>query len=151
MEEITPIDNEQLRDEYQSKGFGTCGPAIVAVMFNLTIKDVIDNWTQLYRGYCSLGELKRELEKYGWNSALVPSTNKRAIALPDGADQAVCMIEWKQKYSKWPIYEKNTHFVFLRKTDNGTRVFCNSAGWIDLDSKPIKDYLHKGKSRKYLV
>ena len=151
MEEITPIDNDELRDSYQSRGFGTCGPAVVAVMFNRTVQDIIDNWSQLYRGFCSFKELQLELEKYGWKSERVESWNKRVFMIPDGAEQAVCLIKWKEKYSKWPIAEKNTHFIILRKTDNGVRVFCNSVGWVDIDHKKIKEHLKKGKAKAYLI
>jgi len=146
-----PIDNDELRDQYQSRGFGTCGPAIIAVLFNETVQKVIDNWYGKYEGYCTFHELKRELERYDWNSTMVKSNNKRAFMISKGVDKAICLIGWKRKYSKWDIPAKNTHFILLQNTDKSVRIFCNSVGWVNSEHPRMKDHLKKGKVQAYLL
>jgi ubiquinone/menaquinone biosynthesis C-methylase UbiE len=46
MEELTPIDNDDLRDLYQGRGFGTCGPAIVAVIEGETVQHIRNSIAQ---------------------------------------------------------------------------------------------------------
>jgi hypothetical protein len=82
---------------------------------------------------------------------MVKSTNKREFRIPSGVDQAVCLINWKKKYSKWDIPAKNTHFILLRNTKNGVKVFCNSVGWTTLNDPAIKEHLKKGKAAAYLL
>lgn len=146
-----PSDSDYLRDEYQSKGLGTCGPSIVALLKETSVQEIIDNWHIPYKGYCSFGELQRELEKQGFGTKKARALNKRAFELPEGATKAIARIQWKKKYAHWAEAQKNTHFVFLIEIKGYTNIFCNSAGWILPDSPVAKMHLKRGRVTSYLI
>lgn len=146
-----PFDSDYLRDKYQSKGLGTCGPGIIALLKEISVQEVIDNWHIPYKGYCSLGELQRELERQGFKTKRARAVDKRAFELPNGAKMAIARIQWKGKYAHWAIAQKNTHFVFLIEIKGYINIFCNSVGWMLPGSPIAKRYLKEGRVTSYLV
>jgi len=122
---------------------GTCGPTLIAFLLGKLVEDIIDGWSIPYRGYCSFSELKRELNKYGIETERVKSKIKREYVLPEGVNYAIARIQWKKL--DWKIPEKNTHFVYLERTQDSIKLFDNEIGWFEPESKKAKEYLKHGK------
>lgn len=148
----TPKDLDEMRIAYESKNprEGTCGPTLVALLIGKTVREVIDNWSIPYRGYCSFSELEREINKYGIQTARVRAEVKNDYILPKDITMAIARIQWKGRYSHWAIAEKNTHFIFLEEA-MGLHFFDNTIGWFEPDSYTSKKYLKEGKITSYLV
>lgn len=141
-----PTDMDELREEYQSKVpmEGTCGPTLVAFLLGISVREVIMNWSQPYRGYCSFHELEKEINKYGFETERVHADNKDSFVLPEGVDMAIARIQWRGKYSHWTIAEKNTHFVYLERMVGQVHIFDNTQGWFEPEWNVAKDYMQKG-------
>jgi len=148
-----PEDMNSKRLEYESKNprEGTCGPTLVALLVNKTVKETIDNWSIPYRGYCSLRELQKNLEKYHFKTDRVKSTEKKKFMLPNEISLAIARIRWSGKYSNWDIEEKNTHFVLLDKRLGSLVLFDNTVGIFQPDSPTAKKYMNEGKITSFLT
>jgi len=146
-------DRVSLRKEYEQKvpREGTCGPTLVALLLNKSVKEIIDNWRIPYKGYCSFRELEREINKYGIETKRVKSENKRDYVLPEGVKTAIARIKWKKKYSNWTIPEKNTHFIYLKQKDDKIQLFDSEIGWFNIESKGAKEYLKRGKLNSFII
>ena len=142
-----------IRKLYESKTprEGTCGPTIVAYLTGKTVKEIIDNWTIPYRGYCSLKELQKNIERYHFKTDRIKSEEKRQFIMPENESMAVARIRWSGKISKWEIEEKNTHFVLLDQTQGELQLFDNEVGLFKLNDETAKKYMKNGKITSYLV
>lgn len=148
-----PTDMNIMRNIYESRvpREGTCGPTLVAFLLGRTVKEVIDNWSIPYRGYCSFRELEREIQKYGIKTQKVKAPNKNDYVLPNGIGRAIARIQWKGKYSHWTIAEKNTHYIYLENIDDPIRIFDNTEGWFEPDSIAGKKYMIEGKITSFVA
>jgi hypothetical protein len=148
-----PKDMEELRYEYEGKNprEGTCGPTLVAFLMGLSVREVILNWSIPYRGYCSLSELEREIQKYGFNTERMRAEIKDDYILPKDVTMAIARIQWKGKYSHWAIAEKNTHFIYLEEMLGQIHLFDNAEGWFEPNMPIGKNYIEKGKITSFLV
>ncbi len=148
-----PEDMDTLRATYEGKNprEGTCGPTLIAFLTNRSVKDIIDNWSINYQGYCSFRELEREINKYGIETERIHAPNKFDWVLPNGVDKAIARIQWKKKYSNWAIPEKNTHFVYLEEIEGQVHLFDNTEGWFEVGSPVAKDYMVKGKITSFIA
>ena len=148
-----PEDMDRLRDDYEGKNprEGTCGPTIVAFLTGKLVQEVIDSWSIPYRGYCSLGELRRELSKCGIETSKALASYKNKVIQLDGVNKVIGRIQWKKKYSSWKIPEKNTHFIYIEKNAERVRLFDNTVGWFDPNSSTGTRYALKGRITNFLV
>jgi hypothetical protein len=148
-----PSDMDIMRQVYENKNprEGTCGPTLVAFLIGKTVKEVIDNWSIPYRGYCSFRELERELNKYNIETQRMGAEVKSDYILPEDVKIAIARIQWKGKYSHWAIAEKNTHFIYLEKALGQVHLFDNTEGWFEPDWTVAKDYMIRGKITSYLT
>ena len=148
-----PEDMLDTRVSYESKvpREGTCGPTIVAYLTGKTVKETIENWIIPYRGYCSLRELERVLNKEGLETKIIKRVEKRQFILPDGISRAIARIQWGKKYSNWTIPEKNTHFVLLDQNSNSFQLFDNEAGLFEINSNRSRRYMEEGKITHFLI
>lgn len=150
---MQPSDMDEMRGIYERKvpREGTCGPTLIAFLLNKTVKQVIDDWSVHYKGYCSFHELEYELDKYKIATQRIKSEYKYEYVLPEGIKKAIARIQWKGMYSHWLIAQKNTHFVLLEKIDGKLHLFDNTVGWFEPDSPTGKRYIKEGKITSYLA
>ena len=148
-----PEDMDSLRKTYENKvpREGTCGPTIIAYLTGKTVKEVIDNWTIPYRGYCSTRELEKNLKKVGFKVERIQSIDKHNFVLPKDVNRAIARIQWGGKYVNFPIPEKNTHFVLLDETKGVLELFDNTGGLFSADSERVKKYMTEGKITSFLI
>ena len=142
MEVMTnPSDRDSLRKKYEAKTprEGTCGPTVIALLVGKKVEAVISNWSIPYRGYCSFGELERELNKYDIETEKVKTIED--YKLPEGVDHAIARIQWKKKLYRIP--EKNTHFVYIGKKKSV--IYDSDIGWSKIGSKIANTYAKNGK------
>lgn len=150
-----PEDVDEMRVAYESKNprEGTCGPTLVAFFTGKTVKEIIDNWSIPYRGYCSLRELEREINKYQIMTQRIRAEVKDQFVLPLGVNQAIARIQWKGKYSHWMEAEKNTHFIFFEADDKtgGIHLFDNTEGWFEPEWPVGIRTMKEGKITSFLT
>jgi len=147
-----PEDMNSKRLEYESKNprEGTCGPTLIALLVNKTVKETIDNWSIPYRGYCSFRELEKELNKYKLKTEKIKAEAKYLYQIPEEGKIMIARIQWKRKYSRWIIPEKNTHFILLMNDNNNLILFDNTVGLFKAEDQIGKRYMKEGKITSYL-
>lgn len=147
-----PSDMDDMREAYEGKNprEGTCGPTLVAFLIGKTVKEVIDNWSIPYRGYCSFRELEKELNKYGVQTERVRAEFKDDYVLPEGVQMAIARIQWKGQYSHWAIAEKNTHFIYFEEALGALHYFDNTVGWFEKEWPVTKKYIKEGKITSFI-
>lgn len=150
-----PIDMDEMRVFYERKvpREGTCGPTLIAFLTGKTVKNIIDNWSVNYKGYCSFHELEYELNKYKIETIRMKALYKYDYVLPkpEGIKKAIARIQWKGMYSHWLIAQKNTHFVYLEEINGKLHLFDNTGGWFEPDSITGKRYMKEGKITSYIA
>lgn len=128
---------------------GICGPWVIAYLAKKKLKEVIDNWTDGYRGFAPMGEVERELKKYG-----IETTRTRAIFKKEfeavGGDLILAFIQWG-KHKHWIEAQKHTHWVVVEvRRDGDIWIGCSEDGWFPKDSEHGENYLKDGYIRSYL-
>ena len=64
-----PSDNNKYKEEWESKGGGSCGPAAIAALIEQPIEKVMEKWHG-YEGFAPTKILRAVLGKFGWRSIL---------------------------------------------------------------------------------
>ena len=147
---LTPPDVEKVRDEWEAKGLGACGPTVVAVAVSMNVQEVIDKWDEEYQGTANVGHIERELRKYGLITKRIAGRKSKMLAMPPDCLQAVAFIQWGE-HKHWIEAQKHTHWVYLETWGGHTHVFCNGYGWFSDDTKYFREYLKDGHVRSYMA
>jgi hypothetical protein len=144
---------QEMRLKYEGKvpREGTCGPTLLAFLTQKTVGEIIEGWSEPYLGYCSLRQLEKNFRKHGFDTFRIKPPVNRSFVLPGGVDRAIAKIKWGNRYSRWEIEEKNTHFVLLDKTSGELKLFDNTVGFFSENDEVARKYLKEGKIKKFLV
>lgn len=144
MTDYIPCDCEEQTEKHISHNGGCCAQACIAVIQRTSIKEVFERWNDLgleWKGYTSNKQLRRYLETQGYSVKMITTRNKTDWKAPF----YIFRVQWlgngknKEKpfygYKHWLVATGNTHFIVRE----GSRMFCNSNGWFDVDA--IDNYL----------
>ena len=139
-----PVDNNQQREEWESAGGGSCGPACIAVLIGLSVKEAIDKFPQ-YRGHASCKDMRTILISNGYEVKMKNGRRQNHIEIANN-HVAIARIQWVgtefgpyHGYKHWVKATMNTHYILI----NDFHFFCNDVGWLPLDK--LQDYLKEGK------
>ncbi len=148
-----PNDLKEQREKYEKQGLGTCGPSILALLFNHPVEYIINHWYEdeyKDKGYANLTEMRRELNCFTPNWVKIKRGNKsKELKLPEGYWMAIARIQWEGDWGHWIEAQKHTHYVLIQAWGGENRIFCNSIGWFNQSQN--KNYLKKGHITSFLV
>jgi len=140
MEEQTiqiPKDVKEMTEKYKIDKGGICGQSCLAVIENITIKEVLDNWESLgleFKGYSGWKQLREYLEKRGHKVKLLRMSNLGSF---NYNFFYICRVQWlgekdnKEKpfygWGHWTEASAHTHFIVIHQG----KFFCNEEGIFD--------------------
>ncbi len=144
-----PIDNKMMTEKYLIDKGGICGQSCLAVIENIKVQEVLDNWKKLemeFKGWSGWKQLKEYLEKRGHEVKLL---RKDSWGSFDKEDFVICRVQWLGSnadkldkpfygYNHWSVASAHTHFIVC----HNNKFFCNETGIFDnleeyLDGKGI--------------
>jgi hypothetical protein len=144
-----PPDNQRLRDTFEANGGGICGVAVLAALKRTTVSDILQDWKD-YPGHAPMKDMRRMLNKYGYNVVQRNGRKARNINLPPDT-VAICRVQWLggdggsfHGYNSWVEASRNTHCILIE----GSQVYCNVEGWFPKSKLP--GYLKEGYITSYL-
>jgi hypothetical protein len=152
-----PYDCELMTEKYKIDKGGCCGQSCLAVIENISIQEVFDNWDKLgieFKGYSGWKQLREYLEKKGFFVKQL-KTNFKGFFNMD--IYFIARVQWfgegekKEKpfygWGHWSQASAYTHFVLI----HDDKFFCNETGIDNYDN--FKNYLkeNNGIVTSYLM
>jgi|SRR3990167_452612 len=144
-----PKDTKEMTEKYKIDKGGICGQSCLAVIEEISISDVLQNWKSLgleFKRYSGWKQLREYLEKRGYKVKLLMvgklgSFNHDAFYicrvqwLGDGKKQGKPFYGW----GHWTEASAYTHFIVIHKD----KFFCNEEGLFDYHD--LKKYLENAE------
>jgi len=144
-----PEDVEEMTEKYKIDKGGICGQACLSVIEEVSIEDVLDNWSGLnmeFKGWSGWKQLKDYLEARNHNVKLKRMNN---LGMFNPNYYYILRVQWmgdgekKEKpfygYNHWSEASAHTHFIVVHQG----KFFCNEDGWFDISE--LEDYLSDKK------
>jgi hypothetical protein len=141
-----PSDCKSMTEKYLKDKGGICGQSCLAVIENISIQEVLDNWKKLgieFKGYSGWKQLREYLEKRGF---LVKQMNINKFSF-NCNNFYILRVQWlgeKENQEKpfygwgfWTEASAHTHFIIL----HGGDIFCNETGIFDYTK--LNNYLEE--------
>jgi len=129
-----PVDCKEMTEKYHIDNGGICGQSCLAVIENISIQEVLDNWKKLgieFKGYSGWKQLRDYLKKRGF---IVKQRRMSFLNLISNNNFYILRVQWigemenKEKpfygWSFWTEASANTHFILVMDL----KVFCNETG-----------------------
>ena len=140
-----PKDNQIMTEKFKIDKGGICGQSCLAVIENIKVHDVLNNWEKMglkFKGYSGWKQLRNYLEKRGFDVKLKRMNNLgtfnfnkfyllRVQWLGEGEKQEKPFYGW----GHWTEASSYTHFIIIHRG----KVFCNETGIFDYHE--LKKYL----------
>lgn len=137
-----PKDNEEAKGRY---GNTCCGQSCLAVIENLTIEKIMEDWIKLFgefKGYSPYKKMREYLENKGFKTKLLRmdrlgTFNYNLFYL--------CRVQWLGKgekpdkpyygWSSWFEASNHTHYILIHEGE----IFCNTS--LTFNYHKLADYL----------
>ena len=142
-----PEDTKEMTEKYLIDKGGICGQACLAVIEQITIREVMFNWATMkmeFKGWSGWKQLREYLEKRNF---VVKQKSWKKIEILNPDSFYILRIQWIGKGDKidkpfygwghWSEASAHTHFIVVHKG----KCFCNEEGIFDMDN--LSKYLNE--------
>ncbi len=139
-----PKDVKQTTEKYKIEKGGICGQSCLAVIENISVQNILDNWVEMgieFKGWSGWKQLREYLEKRGYQVKL-----KKKDVIFKKNNFYILRVQWigekenKEKpfygWGHWSEASAHTHFIVVFNK----KFFCNEDGLFDI--KDLDKYLN---------